>query len=126
MNIKTDFLIIGTGVAGLSAAIKLQKYGKVIMVAKDAAYNCNTYKAAGGVSCVWGDKDSFEKHVEDTIVAGDYLNKRGIVKNIVSEGPKRIQELIDWGCEFDLMSDGRYNLAKEGGHSKRRIFHVKA
>ncbi|MCP4760411.1 MAG: L-aspartate oxidase [archaeon] len=122
---KVDFLVIGTGVAGLSAAIVLQKYGKVLMIAKESERNCNTDKAAGGISCVWAEEDSFEKHVQDTLVAGDGLCKEKIVKEIVSAGPPRIKELIEWGIEFDKLSDGRYDLAKEGGHSKRRIFHVK-
>ena len=78
MNEKVDFLIIGTGVAGLSAAIKLQKFGNIIMLAKNSIQECNTFHAAGGVSCVWGNEDSFEKHVNDTLVAGDGLCKKDI------------------------------------------------
>ncbi|MHA1730187.1 MAG: L-aspartate oxidase [Promethearchaeota archaeon] len=125
MNEKIDFLIIGTGVAGLSAAIKLQKFGNIIMLSKNSVQECNTFHAAGGISCVWGDEDSFEKHVNDTLVAGDGLCKKEVVEKIISAGPSRIKELIEWGINFDKLSDGRYNLAKEGGHSKRRIFHVK-
>jgi L-aspartate oxidase len=125
MNQKVDFLIIGAGVAGLSAAIKLQKYGKVLVLSKNSIEECNTYYAAGGISCVWGEEDSFDKHVNDTIVAGDGLCKKEVVEKIVSGGPARIKELMDWGLDFDKLKDGRYNLAKEGGHSKRRIFHVK-
>ncbi|MBD3352527.1 MAG: L-aspartate oxidase [Candidatus Lokiarchaeota archaeon] len=125
MNEKVDFLIIGAGVAGLSAAIRLQNYGHVLMLAKNTVTDCNTDKAAGGVSCVWSDNDSFDKHVEDTLIAGDGLCNEEVVRSIVKEGPERIKDLIDWGIEFDKLPDGRYNLAKEGGHSKRRIFHVK-
>lgn len=125
MNEKVDFLIIGTGIAGLSCAIKLQKYGKVLMISKTELTDCNTDKAAGGIACVWGDEDSFETHVQDTLIAGDGLCKEDVVRKIVSQGPNRIKELIEWGLDFDKLDDGRYNLAKEGGHSKRRIFHVK-
>jgi L-aspartate oxidase len=125
MNETVDFLIIGVGVAGLSTAIKLQKYGKVLMLAKERIENCSTEKAAGGISCVWADEDSFEQHVQDTMVAGDGLCKQDVVEKIVKDGPTRIKELIDWGIEFDKGENGSYDLAKEGGHNQRRIFHVK-
>ena len=125
MNENIDFLVIGAGVAGLSAAIRLQKYGKVLLLAKKSVYNCSTDKAAGGISCVWGDEDSFQKHVKDTLIAGDGLCNEERVRQIVSKGPDKIKELIDWGIGFDKLTDGRYDLAKEGGHCKRRIFHVK-
>ncbi len=125
MTEKIDFLILGAGVAGLSTAIKLQKYGKILILAKNSIKECNTYFAAGGISCVWGEEDTFEKHVKDTITAGDGLCNKKVVEKIVSDGPGRIKELIEWGLDFDKLPDNRYNLAKEGGHSKRRIFHVK-
>lgn len=125
MKEKVDFLIIGTGVAGLSAAIRLQKYGQVVMLTKNDLEDCNTDHAAGGISCVWSESDSFEKHVKDTLVAGDGLCKKDVVREVVADGPARIKELMEWKINFDTLPDGRYNLAKEGGHSKRRIFHVK-
>jgi len=128
MEEHVDFLILGAGVAGLSTAIQLQKYGKVLVLAKETIQNCNTQKAAGGISCVWNKEnkdDSYEKHIQDTLIAGDGLCKRDVVEYIVKNGPERISELINWGIGFDKLPNGRYNLAKEGGHSKRRIFHVK-
>jgi len=122
---KVDFLIIGSGIAGLSTAIVLQKYGKVLILAKSDIEDCNTDKAAGGVACVWSENDSIEKHVQDTLRAGDGLCKENVVRSILAKSKDRINELIEWGINFDKLEDGRYNLAKEGGHSKRRIFHVK-
>jgi L-aspartate oxidase len=124
MNIKTDFLVIGAGIAGLRAAIQLQKYGKVLMLVKRTLPECNTYYAAGGISCVWSKEDSTEEHKKDTLIAGDGLCKEAIVDEIIKDGPKRIKDLIKWGINFDKNSSGEYDLTKEGGHSQRRVLHV--
>ena len=122
---KVDYLIIGSGIAGLRSAISLQKYGNVLLLCKTSIEECNTDKAAGGIACAWSEEDSIEKHIQDTLIAGDGLCKEEAVRSILLNSKERIKELIDWGIEFDTLEDGRYNLAKEGGHSKRRIFHVK-
>jgi L-aspartate oxidase len=125
MNTKTDFLIIGAGIAGLRAAIQLQKYGTVLMLVKRNLPECNTFQAAGGISCVWSEKDSFEQHKRDTLIAGDGLCKEDVVEEIIKDGPKRIKDLIKWGINFDRKADGTYDLTKEGGHSQRRVLHVR-
>ncbi len=125
MKVKTDFLVIGAGIAGLRAAIQLRKYGKVVILVKRTLPECNTYYAAGGISCVWSKEDSFEQHKKDTMIAGDGLCKEEIVDEIIKDGPKRIKDLIKWGIQFDKRDDGEYDLTKEGGHSQRRVLHVK-
>ena len=124
MGIKTDFLIIGSGVAGLSCAIKLSKFGKIIVLSKDTMSETNTFYAQGGVACVWDKSDNFKSHLKDTIVAGDGLCIEAVVERVVKQAPDRIQELIDWGVDFTKNDDDSYDLGKEGGHSNRRIFHV--
>jgi len=125
MNIKTDFLIIGAGIAGLTSAIQLQKYGKVLILVKRTLPECNTYYAAGGISCVWDKNDSFEQHKKDTMIAGDGLCKEEVVDEIIREGPNRINDLIKWGIQFDKMPNGEYDLTQEGGHTQRRILHAR-
>lgn len=126
---KFDFLVIGSGIAGLSYAAKLARHfeGKeavsIAVITKVQADETNTKYAQGGIAAVWAESDSFEKHIEDTMDAGDGINKREIVEIVVEEGPDRIQELIDYGTRFDKEDDGDYDLAKEGGHSDHRILH---
>uniref|UniRef100_UPI0035933721 FAD-dependent oxidoreductase n=1 Tax=Persicitalea sp. TaxID=3100273 RepID=UPI0035933721 len=126
-----DFLVIGSGIAGLSYAAKLARHfeGKeevsIAVITKVRADETNTKYAQGGIAAVWAESDSFEKHIEDTMDAGDGINKREIVEMVVEEGPDRIQELIDYGTRFDKEEDGDYDLAKEGGHSDHRILHFK-
>lgn len=128
---KFDFLVIGSGIAGLSYAAKLARHfeGKeevsIAVITKVRADETNTKYAQGGIAAVWAESDSFEKHIEDTMDAGDGINKREIVEIVVEEGPDRIQELIDYGTRFDKEDDGDYDLAKEGGHSDHRILHYK-
>jgi L-aspartate oxidase len=126
---ETDFLVIGSGIAGLTFALKTaQEFpGKQItVVTKASADETNTKYAQGGIAGVWNeDKDSFEKHIQDTLVAGDGLCNREVVEIVVKEGPQRIRELIDWGARFDKDPDGDYKLGKEGGHSEFRILHHK-
>ncbi|MGM0417807.1 MAG: L-aspartate oxidase [Thermodesulfobacteriota bacterium] len=125
MEIDTDFLIIGSGVAGLMFALKVAHKGKVAIVTKKNIYDTNTSKAQGGVASVFDDKDSFDLHVKDTLEAGDGLCNLKVTENVVSEGPHMVQELIDMGVAFDTVSpeDKKLDLGKEGGHSAERIVH---
>jgi L-aspartate oxidase len=121
-----DFLVIGSGIAGLSFALKAAKKGKVLILTKVNADETNTKYAQGGIASVFDPAtDSFDKHIQDTLVAGDGLCDREIVEIVVSEGPDRIRELIDYGTNFDKMETGEYNLTREGGHSENRILHYK-
>ncbi len=126
---KTDFLIIGSGVAGLTYAIKTARRfpdKKVLIITKAAAEDTNTQYAQGGVAGVWDEeKDSFDKHIQDTLIAGDGLCNEKTVNIVVTEGPQRIQEIIDYGAAFDKDAKGEYELGREGGHSEFRILHYK-
>jgi L-aspartate oxidase len=128
MKIHSDFLILGSGVAGLTTAIKLAKLypeKKIIVATKDRKGESNTRYAQGGVAVVWDKFDSFESHIADTLRAGDYENNKEIVKMVVEEAPDSINELISWGADFDLKDAETYALGKEGGHSANRILHHK-
>ena len=126
-----DFLILGSGIAGLSFALKVAPHGRVAIVTKKHRAESNTNYAQGGIASVTSKEDSFELHVRDTLEAGAGLCKESVVRTIVEEGPARIQELIELGMKFterDLPSPagGReLDLGREGGHSKRRILHAK-
>ena len=126
---KTDFLVIGSGIAGLTYALKVAQYfpdKKVLVMTKAAADETNTKYAQGGVAVVNDlENDSFEKHIEDTLIAGDGLCNKNVVEIVVKEGPDRVRELIEWGARFDKEKDGDYKLGKEGGHSEFRILHHK-
>ena len=126
---QTDFLVVGSGIAGLTYALKMaQRYPdkKVTVITKTRTDETNTKYAQGGIAGVWdNEKDSFDKHIEDTLVAGDGLCNRQVVEIVVKEGVERIRELIDWGAQFDKDDDGDYALGKEGGHSEYRILHHK-
>jgi L-aspartate oxidase len=126
---QTDFLVIGSGIAGLTFALKAAKQfpdKKVLVVTKTQADETNTKYAQGGIAGVWdAANDSFEKHIEDTLIAGDGLCNRHVVEIVVKEGVERIREIIEWGAQFDKEADGDYKLGKEGGHSEFRILHHK-
>ena len=126
---QTDFLIIGSGIAGLTYALKVAQHcpdKQVTIITKAAADETATKYAQGGIAVVNDlENDSFEKHIEDTLIAGDGLCDEEIVEIVVKEGPARVQEIIDWGTRFDKDGDGDYHLGKEGGHSEFRILHHK-
>ena len=127
--LKADVLIIGSGVAGLSTAIKLTKANsslKVIVISKDIANECNTKYAQGGIAVVYDlATDSYEKHIQDTLIAGDGLSDEEVVKMVITEGPSRLEELIEMGTKFDYDDEGNYDLGREGGHSENRELHHK-
>jgi L-aspartate oxidase len=125
MKKRTDFLVIGSGIAGLTFALKASKYGKVSVVTKAGIEDTNTRYAQGGIAAVFSDIDSYEKHIRDTIVAGNGFCDEEVVRMVVSEAPERIKDLIELGVSFDRKEDGSYDLAKEGGHSEYRILHHK-
>ncbi len=122
----TDFLVVGSGVAGLTFALKAAEIGKVLIVTKASVTDANTNFAQGGIAAVTDTKvDTFEKHIHDTMVAGDFLSKENIVKIVVEEAPDRIKDLVEYGIDFDRRPDGSFDLHKEGGHSDFRILHHK-
>lgn len=123
-QITTDFLVIGSGIAGLSTALKLAKIGKVLVLAKSDVMDTNTRWAQGGIAGVFDSHDNFQKHIQDTLTAGDGLCNEQIVRIVVTEGPERIKELMEMGTEFDKTPDGSLMLGKEGGHSHHRILHA--
>jgi L-aspartate oxidase len=126
---KSDVLIIGTGIAGLSTAIQIASRRpdlSISLVSKTNKEECNTRYAQGGIAAVWDLKeDDVQKHIADTLDAGDGLCDEKIVSIVVKEGPKRVQELIDWGTRFDKINTEQYDLAMEGGHSEKRILHYR-
>ena len=117
-----DFLIIGSGVAGLRAAIELAPYGSVLVITKDRPSESSTEYAQGGIAAVMSDEDQVGIHLDDTLKAGDGLCREDAVKTLVEEGPDRIMELIDWGAEFDKAGSS-LDLTIEAAHSRRRILH---
>ncbi|MGC8828174.1 MAG: L-aspartate oxidase [Verrucomicrobiia bacterium] len=125
-----DFLVIGSGIAGLFFALKAAPHGKVAIITKKDKAESNTNYAQGGIAAVMSKDDSFELHVRDTLVAGAGLCKEEVVRQIVQDGPERIKELIDLGIQFSIREakeNGtiQLDLGREGGHSKRRILHAK-
>lgn len=123
---KTDILIIGTGIAGLSLALKLKDLAKITVLSKKRIFETATALAQGGIACVMGEDDSFELHIRDTLVAGDGICKKETVELVVRSAPERIKDLIEWGVEFDKdpKDPKKFHLTLEGGHSRRRILHV--
>jgi L-aspartate oxidase len=124
MNIYKDFLVVGSGVAGLTFALKVSKFGSVGIITKDALEESATKYAQGGIASVMADDDSCDLHAQDTIEAGRGLCKEDVVRIVCKEGPARIRELIDLGAKFDRVKGKDFHLSREGGHSKHRILHA--
>lgn len=121
-----DYLVIGSGIAGMSFALKVAHTGRVALVCKTKLQEANTALAQGGVASVTNlAVDNFDKHIEDTMIAGDWLSDSLAVKKVVTEAPKQISELIKWGVDFDKNENGEFDLHREGGHSEFRILHHK-
>lgn len=121
-----DVIVVGSGIAGLSFALKIGKAGKrVAIITKKTKAESNTNYAQGGIAAVTSQTDDFDLHVQDTLTAGDGLCDETVVREIIQQGPARIDELRQVGVDFTNMDDGRVSLHREGGHSKRRILHVK-
>src|SRR5947199_7281328 len=123
-----DFVGIGSGIAGLSLALKAARHGSVAVITKRKGADTNTAWAQGGIACVTSDEDSFELHVRDTLEAGAGLCDEAVVRAVVTEGPERIRELAEIGLQFDereVSGHRELDLGKEGGHSKRRVLHVR-
>ncbi len=118
-----DVIVLGSGVAGLSSALKLADKRKVAIITKEKIEVTNTFYAQGGIATVTDKIDSYEKHIQDTLGTGDGLCNEEIVRMVVTEGPERIKEMLEWGVHFDKNQNGDFDLGKEGGHSKNRILH---
>jgi len=112
MRIKTDFLIIGSGIAGLSYALKVAEKGKVLIVTKNKADDTATRYAQGGIAAVMYTPDTYEKHIKDTLIAGDFLNDEKAVRVCITESTERIKELISWGTNFYKDKNGKFSLGK--------------
>jgi L-aspartate oxidase len=121
--IETDYLVIGSGIAGLSFALQAARHGSVAIITKRETSESATNYAQGGIASVFSDVDSFDAHIDDTLVAGAGICHEDVVRMVVEEGPEIIRSLIDWGVKFTQTGDG-YSLTREGGHSQRRILHA--
>lgn len=125
MTCEFDYLVIGSGIAGMSFALKVAaKGGKVALACKTSLDEANTALAQGGVASVTNlEVDDFEKHIHDTMVAGDWLSDPKAVEKVVTNAPEQIRQLLQWGVDFDKKEDGTFDLHREGGHSEFRILH---
>ncbi len=119
-----DFLVIGTGLAGLAFALDVADHGSVIMLSKTEMKESNSRYAQGGIAAVWDGADTPEAHVGDTLQAGAGLCRREVVESVVRDGPDRIRELVQRGVAFSTEEDGSFQLGREGGHGQRRVLHV--
>ena len=125
MTHEYDYLVIGSGLAGMSFALKVAaRGGKVALVCKTTLDEANTALAQGGIASVTNlEVDDFDKHIHDTMVAGDWLSDPEAVEMVVKGAPEQIRQLIGWGVDFDKNEDGSFDLHREGGHSEFRILH---
>ena len=124
MIYEYDYLVIGSGIAGMSFALKVANHGRVALVCKSTLDEANTALAQGGVASVTNlEVDNFDKHIEDTMIAGDWLSDPEAVRKVVTEAPGQIRQLVEWGVDFDRKEDGNFDLHREGGHSEFRILH---
>src|SRR5262245_54654985 len=119
-----DFLVIGSGMAGLTFALKVASFGSVAIITKKQRAESNTNYAQGGIASVMSSDDSFELHVQDTLTAGAGLCKADVVRTIVSEGPALVRELLELGVRFSRNESGEFDLGREGGHTQRRVLHA--
>ena len=124
MKITSDYLVIGSGIAGLSFALKVAEHGSVAIVTKRSISETATGLAQGGIASVISADDSFEAHIRDTMVAGAFLSREEVVRMVVESGPEAIRDLVDWGVEFTRKDDHSFDLTRESGHSHRRILHA--
>jgi L-aspartate oxidase len=125
--VESDFLVIGSGIAGLRCALECARAGRVVLVTKDRLPESASQYAQGGIASVWSPEDSFESHIADTLAAGADLCHQDAVETVIREGPERVRELIALGANFDVRGDPEdrdYDLGQEGGHSRRRILHA--
>lgn len=125
MPLNVDFLVIGSGIAGLSYALKVAEHGTVCVATKSKIEDTSTKYAQGGIASVTYKPDSVEKHMYDTEQAGGFLNNEAVVQMVVEKGPSRVSDLIEWGARFDKEANGQFDLHKEGGHSEKRVLHHK-
>ncbi len=129
MKTSSDFLVIGSGIAGLTFAIRAAQFGRVIIVTKKKDSESNTNYAQGGIACVLDPSDSYESHIQDTLSTGKGLSRENIVQILVKEGPNRIKELLSWGTDFTRSPSSKayknLDLGIEGGHSVNRIVHAR-
>jgi L-aspartate oxidase len=125
MKSTSDFLVIGSGIAGLCYALNVAERGRVALVTKREISTTATRLAQGGIAAVANDQDSFDQHINDTMEAGAWLSSEEIVRMVVEDGPDAIRDLINWGVNFSRKEDESYDLTREGGHSQRRIYHSK-
>jgi len=125
VDLRADFLVIGSGIAGLRAALSLAEAGDVVILTKADPAESNTGYAQGGIAAALGADDSPELHARDTIAAGDGLCVRQAVDVLVGDGPHYVRQLLDWGAAFDRDADGRLSLGREAAHSVRRVLHAR-
>jgi len=121
LKITSDFLVIGSGIAGLSYALKVAERGTVALITKRDMSETATNLAQGGIASVISTDDSFASHFKDTMVAGANLSREEVVQLVVESGPKAIYDLINWGVKFTKNDDDTYDLTREGGHRERLI-----
>jgi L-aspartate oxidase len=121
--LETDYLVIGSGIAGLNFALKAAEHGRVVVITKKRPADTNTNWAQGGVAAVLADDDSFEQHIKDTLAAGDGLCDLGTVELCVTDGPAQVKRLLDLGVRLDRDAAGKLDLGMEGAHTRHRVVH---